>query len=76
MIDKRDVWTRAVRTFWQAGLSYLLADAALLREALENWSGARHLLLSLAVGAVAAGFSAVYNAFVVPWMEGEDRGRK
>lgn len=56
--------TRAWRTFWQAMLAYLLADATLLQEALCDWSRGRHMLLTLFIGAVAAGLSAVYNGLL------------
>ena len=59
---QKDIFTRAVRTFWQAMLAYLLADATVLQEALCDWSRGRHMLLTLFIGAVAAGLSAVYNA--------------
>lgn len=70
----KDVLIRAGRTFWQAMLAYLLADGAVLRQALTDWTGGQHLLLTLLVGAAAAGFSAVYNGVIRPWLEGEDRG--
>ena len=64
----KDILIRAGKTFWQA---YLLADAAVLQEALTDWSAGKQLLLSLAVGAAAAGFSAVYNGIVRPRLGGE-----
>ena len=42
-----------------------------LQEALTDWSTGKQLLLSLAVGAAAAGFSAVYNGIVRPRLGGE-----
>lgn len=66
----KDILIRAGKTFWQAALAYLLADAAVLQQALTDRSGGRQLLFSLAVGALAAGFSAVYNGVVRPWIEG------
>lgn len=62
----KDILIRAGKTFWQAALAYLLADAAVLQEALTDWSTGKQLLLSLCVGAAAAGFSAVYNGVVAP----------
>ena len=70
----KDVLVRAGKTFWQAALAYLLADAAVLREALADWGSGRALLLSLAVGAAAAGFSAVYNGVIRPLLGGTSRG--
>ena len=72
--NQKDVLVRAVRTFWQAGLAYLLADAAVLQEALSDWGRGRHLLLTLFIGAAAAGLSAVYNGVVRPWLEGGRHG--
>lgn len=34
----KDILIRAGKTFWQAALAYLLADAAVLQEALTDWS--------------------------------------
>ena len=71
----KDVLSRAVRTFWQAMLAYLLADATVLQEALDGWDRGRHVLLTLFIGAVAAGLSAVYNAVICPWIEGDGHGK-
>lgn len=66
MSDKtKDVLCRAAKTFWQAALGYLLADAALLREAL-TWPMDQTVLVTLFVGAAAAGFSAIYNGVIKP----------
>ena len=69
--NTKDILIRAGKTFWQAALAYLLADAAVLQQALTDWSTGKQILLSLAVGAMAAGFSAVYNAVVRPRLEGK-----
>ena len=47
----KDILIRAGKTFWQAALAYLLADAAVLQQALTDWSTGKQILLSLAVGA-------------------------
>ena len=65
----KDVWLRALKTFWQAALGYLLADAALLREALTI-PMERSLWATLLAGAAAAGFSAIYNGLLKPMVEG------
>ena len=74
--NQKDVLIRAARTFWQAMLAYLLADAAVLQEALCDWGRGRRVLLSLGVGAVAAGLSAVYNGVLLPALEGRGDGEK
>ncbi len=73
---QKDVLIRAVRTFWQAMVAYLLADVTVLQSALTDWPRSRHLLLTLGIGAVAAGLSAVYNALIRPWMEGDGHGKQ
>ena len=65
----RDICERALKTFWQAALGYLLADAALLREAL-TLPMERTVCVTLLAGAAAAGFSAVYNGLLKPLLEG------
>ena len=67
----KDVWLRALKTFWQAALGYLLADAALLREAL-TLPLERSLWATLLAGAAAAGFSAIYNGLLKPMVEGRN----
>ena len=74
--NQKDVLIRAARTFWQAMLAYLLADATVLQEALLDWSRGRHVLLTLGVGAVAAGLSAMYNGVFLPLLEGRCHGEK
>ena len=36
--NTKDILIRAGKTFWQAALAYLLADAAVLQQALTDWS--------------------------------------
>lgn len=70
----KDILSRAARTFWQAMLAHLLADATVLSQALSGWSRGRQILLTLFVGAVAAGLSAVYNGVICPLLEDESHG--
>lgn len=65
----KDVLIRAMKTFWQAALAYLLADVSVLQAALTDWSTGKQVLISLAVGAAAAGASAVYNGLIKPLLE-------
>ena len=69
--NTKDILIRAGKTFWQAALAYLLADTAVLQQALTDWGTGKQILPSLPVGAVAAGFSAVYNGVVRPRLGGE-----
>lgn len=70
----KDVLNRALKTFWQAALAYLLADVSVLQTALTDVKAGKQVLITLAVGAVAAGLSAVYNGLVKPLLEGRKEG--
>ena len=63
----KDVLIRALKTFWQAALGYLLADAALLQAALTV-PLKDSILATLLAGAAAAGFSAIYNGIIKPML--------
>lgn len=65
----RDVLIRALKTFWQAALASLAANFSLLADAMIAESGWQKLGVSVAVGALAAGFSAAYNGVVKPLLE-------
>ena len=52
---------RALKTFVQAALSFIIADAAVIGEALTDWETGKHVLLTIGIGAVAAGISAAWN---------------
>ena len=68
----KDTLIRALRTFWQAALAYLFTDAAVLQRALSEPRTGREILLSLFIGAVAAGLSAIYNSLVYPLLVTQD----
>ena len=63
----KDVLIRALKTFWQAALGFLLADAALLQAAL-TMPLKDSILATLLAGAAAAGFSAIYNGIIEPML--------
>jgi hypothetical protein len=67
MSDKtKDVLIRALKTFWQAAVAYLLADVTMLSAALTDFETGYRVIVTLVVGAVAAGLSAVYNGIIKP----------
>ena len=57
----RDIIIRAAKTFVQAFLSYLTVDAFF---GITDLNAAKKVALSLVLGAVAAGISAVWNLFI------------
>lgn len=64
-----DWLVRALKTFWQAALSYVFADMTLLSSVMQDVQTGKRAIAVLVVGAVAAGLSAVYNGVIKPWLE-------
>ncbi len=62
----KEILLRAGKTFWQAAISELIAHFTILGEVLEGVPGWKSLLLSLGVGTVAAGLSAMWNGVLSP----------
>lgn len=57
----KDWMVRAIKTFVQAAGSFLIADIAVINNALLDWNTGRHALMTLLVGALAAGICAAWN---------------
>lgn len=73
----KDWIVRALKTFWQAALSALLLNAEQIVHLIpQGWDVTKPVLISVATGALAAGFSALYNGLIKPQLtsniEGED----
>lgn len=71
MNDKiKDVAERALKTFWQAALASLIFAMPQINENLTaGWEVLKTVLISVAIGAVSAGFSAAYNGVLKPLAE-------
>lgn len=67
-----DWLVRALKTFWQAALSYIFADMTVLNTIMEDVQIGKRALVVLIVGAVAAGLSAVYNGVIKPMLESKE----
>lgn len=65
-IQAKDVLIRALKTFWQAALASLMANFSILADALVSEGAWKRIAVSIAVGAIAAGLSAVYNGIIKP----------
>lgn len=57
----KDWMIRAIKTFIQAAGSFLIADIAVINNALLDWNTGKHALVTLLVGALAAGICAAWN---------------
>ena len=65
----KDILIRALKTFWQAALAYLLADVTVLTSLMVDHSAWRSALVTLGIGALAAGLSAAWNGIVNPALQ-------
>jgi len=70
MSKTKDVLIRALKTLWQASVAYLLLNAKVIADAIATdlevggFETIKSVGMSILLGAVAAGLSAVYNAFL------------
>ena len=73
-INWKDVGKRALKTFVQTIVAYAVADGTVLANALSNMDASKQVLITVGVGALAAGVSAVWNTVVSPILEEESNG--
>ena len=59
---KKDVAMRALKTFWQSGMAYIVAT--LSTQGVEVFE--REVICGLLIGALAAGISASWNGVIQP----------
>lgn len=70
----KDVLIRAVKTLWQAMLSYIIINIHVIADAITTdlevggFETLKSVGLSVAVGAIAAGLSALYNGVIKPFI--------
>ena len=62
----KDILKRALHTFWQTGLAFVIlsADPVIKAIADGNWHGLVPVLVAIILGAIAAGLSAVKSLLV------------
>lgn len=67
----KDVLIRALKTFWQAALASIVAaigSGAIGLEIFQDNTWVK-VLVSIIIGAVASGLSAIYNGLIKPWLD-------
>lgn len=64
----KDIAIRALKTFWQAALAFAIINSEILFTDITAFDGEKlkQLGLTVGVGALAAGLSAVYNGVLRP----------
>lgn len=62
----KDVAIRALKTFWQSGIAYVVAT--LSTQGIEVFEG-EGVFFGLIIGAVAAGISASWNGVIQPVLD-------
>lgn len=69
-VKTKDILIRALKTFWQASVSYLIVNINVLTNAITNdlevggFETLKSVGITVLVGALAAGLSAVWNGFI------------
>lgn len=67
---RKDVLIRALKTLWQASASYIIVNIGVIADALSTdlnsggYETIKQVGITVLVGAIAAGLSAVYNGFI------------
>ena len=66
----KDVADRAVKTFWQSGIAYVIAtfSAQMGEVDVFDIQAVRGILAGILIGALAAGISASWNGVIQPVM--------
>ena len=65
-MNKKDVAIRALKTFWQSGIAYVVAT--LSTQGVEIFEG-EGVFCGLLIGALAAGISASWNGVIQPVLD-------
>ena len=65
-MNAKEIASRAVKTFFQAGISYIVVNFSANALDFEDMSATKTALIALVVAAGAAGISAVWNGVFSP----------
>ena len=75
-IVAKDIISRALKTFWQAAISYLVAAFSTQMSGVDVFDiqGLKSVGSGLLIGTLAAGLSATWNSIVQPKLDKYKRG--
>lgn len=65
----KDTCLRALKTFWQAAIAYIIISIGPIMQDIQHyqgWDAIKTVLLSIGLGALSAGLSALYNGVLRP----------
>lgn len=71
----KDVLIRALKTFWQSCLGYIIVNIHVIADAITTdlevggFETLKSVGLTVGVGAIAAGLSALYNGVIKPFIQ-------
>ena len=67
----KDVAVRALKTFWQSGIAYLVATFSTQMAGVDvfDFESMKSVIGGLVIGALAAGISASWNGVVQPMLD-------
>ena len=69
-MDIKEVFLRALKTFWQTTAASLMVEMPSIVELIPSgWAALKPVIISVVVGAIAAGLSAAWNGVLAPIFE-------
>ena len=67
-MDTKEILQRALRTFWQAALAFVIMNFNEFIFSIKEWNfeTLKNFALTIVLGATASGLSAIYNGILKP----------
>lgn len=67
-MDKKEILQRALKTFWQSALAFVIMNFNEFIFSIKQWNSEtlKNLALTIVLGATASGLSAIYNGILKP----------
>lgn len=77
-MDKKEILQRALKTFWQSALAFMIVNFNEVVFSVKEWNyeTLKNLALTIVLGATASGLSAIYNGVLKPLAEKLNQSNK